>query len=118
MCGPFSLARRKPPVPLHHPTGGPPPPAGEDRVYPLPVVSGRRSGPFPPAQPSRRIVEDQPQRVPPPGPDFAHPVAHRHAIVAAAPAHRPRVHRSEEHTSELQSLMHISYAVFCLTTKK
>src|SRR3546814_7575092 len=26
--------------------------------------------------------------------------------------------RSEEHTSELQSLMHISYAVFCLTTKK
>src|SRR3546814_6886032 len=26
--------------------------------------------------------------------------------------------RSEEHTSELQSLMSISYAVFCLTTKK
>src|SRR3546814_10819674 len=26
-------------------------------------------------------------------------------------------HRSEEHTSELQSLMRISYAVFCLTTK-
>src|SRR3546814_4232132 len=25
--------------------------------------------------------------------------------------------RSEEHTSELQSLMRISYAVFCLTTK-
>src|SRR3546814_2930411 len=25
--------------------------------------------------------------------------------------------RSEEHTSELQSLMHISYAVFCLNTK-
>src|SRR3546814_4041692 len=30
-------------------------------------------------------------------------------------ASRPR---SEEHTSELQSLMHISYAVFCLITKK
>src|SRR3546814_7701316 len=28
-------------------------------------------------------------------------------------AHRA-VHRSEEHTSELQSLMRISYAVFCL----
>src|SRR3546814_1188338 len=28
--------------------------------------------------------------------------------------HNPR---SEEHTSELQSLMRISYAVFCLTTK-
>src|SRR3546814_10627283 len=29
-----------------------------------------------------------------------------------------RHYRSEEHTSELQSLMRISYAVFCLKTKK
>src|SRR3546814_1124545 len=29
-----------------------------------------------------------------------------------------RFHRSEEHTSELQSLMRISYAVFCLKNKK
>src|SRR3546814_2839537 len=29
-----------------------------------------------------------------------------------------RPHRSEEHTSELQSLMRISYAVFCLKKKK
>src|SRR3546814_7045060 len=29
-----------------------------------------------------------------------------------------RLPRSEEHTSELQSLMRISYAVFCLKTKK
>src|SRR3546814_1313118 len=29
----------------------------------------------------------------------------------------PAVHRSEEHTSELQSLMRISYAVFCLNKK-
>src|SRR3546814_7716090 len=28
------------------------------------------------------------------------------------------VYRSEEHTSELQSLMRISYAVFCLNKKK
>src|SRR3546814_10075710 len=28
-----------------------------------------------------------------------------------------RLRRSEEHTSELQSLMRISYAVFCLQTK-
>src|SRR3546814_4258609 len=28
------------------------------------------------------------------------------------------IDRSEEHTSELQSLMRISYAVFCLTKKK
>src|SRR3546814_6402611 len=35
------------------------------------------------------------------------------AKFAAAPAQR-----SEEHTSELQSLMRISYAVFCLKKKK
>src|SRR3546814_6417079 len=29
-----------------------------------------------------------------------------------------RLRRSEEHTSELQSLMRISYAVFCLKKKK
>src|SRR3546814_7632314 len=32
--------------------------------------------------------------------------------------HHRRHVRSEEHTSELQSLMRISYAVFCLKTKK
>src|SRR3546814_7405882 len=31
---------------------------------------------------------------------------------------RPEPARSEEHTSELQSLMRISYAVFCLKKKK
>src|SRR3546814_5577555 len=31
---------------------------------------------------------------------------------------RARANRSEEHTSELQSLMRISYAVFCLKKKK
>src|SRR3546814_1760777 len=30
----------------------------------------------------------------------------------------PCISRSEEHTSELQSLMRISYAVFCLKKKK
>src|SRR3546814_3219958 len=41
--------------------------------------------------------------------------------VAAVPARRLVVAaqaRSEEHTSELQSLMRISYAVFCLKKKK
>src|SRR3546814_10350342 len=33
-------------------------------------------------------------------------------------AGEPHVLRSEEHTSELQSLMRISYAVFCLKKKK
>src|SRR3546814_5783387 len=38
-------------------------------------------------------------------------------LVAGASARRD-VLRSEEHTSELQSLMRISYAVFCLKKKK
>src|SRR3546814_9691108 len=33
------------------------------------------------------------------------------------PIYDPSTVRSEEHTSELQSLMRISYAVFCLTKK-
>src|SRR3546814_1248647 len=62
-------------------------------------------------------------------------VVHQHAadgVVADLPLDRLRLHRrqrrrgaqreygsrSEEHTSELQSLMRISYAVFCLIKKK
>src|SRR3546814_4229271 len=56
-----------------------------------------------------------------------------HALLSKVPAHRrgpagakrdvvfaraALVGRSEEHTSELQSLMRISYAVFCLKKKK
>src|SRR3546814_5056175 len=37
---------------------------------------------------------------------------------ARTEAARAAVARSEEHTSELQSLMRISYAVFCLKKKK
>src|SRR3546814_6540248 len=47
------------------------------------------------------------------------------AAITAAPATAQdaaqdarNLSRSEEHTSELQSLMRISYAVFCLNTKK
>src|SRR3546814_1409627 len=44
------------------------------------------------------------------------------ALKAAASADRPakviNISRSEEHTSELQSLMRISYAVFCLKKKQ
>src|SRR3546814_3368651 len=54
----------------------------------------------------------------------------RHAVSAVSieeqrprsvPGEAPGIddrHRSEEHTSELPSLMRISYAVFCLTKKK
>src|SRR3546814_8668642 len=41
--------------------------------------------------------------------------AHRLGLPGTA---LPGVDRSEEHTSELQSLMRISYAVFCLKNKK
>src|SRR3546814_8258984 len=40
------------------------------------------------------------------------------AIFAAAESVNSSISRSEEHTSELQSLMRISYAVFCLKKKK
>src|SRR3546814_3234664 len=38
-----------------------------------------------------------------------------HRVVGADALDEAAVARSEEHTSELQSLMRISYAVFCLT---
>src|SRR3546814_6125770 len=49
-------------------------------------------------------------------------VRERHRVVVAgvtlAPAvHDAQQHRSEEHTSELQSLMRTSYALFCLQKK-
>src|SRR3546814_9814041 len=40
------------------------------------------------------------------------------ALPLAAEQCEPGFERSEEHTSELQSLMRISYAVFCLKKKK
>src|SRR3546814_3682907 len=40
------------------------------------------------------------------------------AIEIKSGDYQVQVHRSEEHTSELQSLMRISYAVFCLKKKK
>src|SRR3546814_4897532 len=46
---------------------------------------------------------------------------HRDQVAPPDTRHRRRVSthdRSEEHTSELQSLMRISYAVFCLKKKK
>src|SRR3546814_8711103 len=62
------------------------------------------------------------------GPDPAPPAGHRRAVehqlvaeeLLAAEELEVRVlhPRSEEHTSELQSLMRISYAVFCLKKKK
>src|SRR3546814_6235663 len=60
-----------------------------------------------------------------PRPRSARGVSHAARALRIAAASRPRtryafdrhVGRSEEHTSELQSLMRISYAVFCLKKK-
>src|SRR3546814_2512461 len=52
-------------------------------------------------------VDHADARIPDRGPEL---VAAAHGVVEP-------VLRSEEHTSELQSLMRISYAVFCLKTK-
>src|SRR3546814_2819319 len=64
------------------------------------------------------------------GADAVHAFQGKHALAAVAPEHLGHVQiermleiasqqtRSEEHTSELQSLMRISYAVFCLKKNK
>src|SRR3546814_3915208 len=52
------------------------------------------------------------------GPLRAQPVPGGAAADRTGAEHEPRRQRSEEHTSELQSLMSISYAVFCLKKTK
>src|SRR3546814_6687231 len=42
----------------------------------------------------------------------------RDLAIAETPPHEVEHRRSEEHTSEIQSLMRSSYAVFCLKKKK
>src|SRR3546814_1137328 len=66
-----------------------------------------------------RTITIEPLRVVP----FSHDVGVagiplRHATYSGTDLEQGRVKRSEEHTSELQSLMRISYAVFCLKKKK
>src|SRR3546814_3222418 len=64
---------------------------------------------------------DEEMLVPVCHPDTAARIRHHPAgLTAVAHIHmasRPDAWRSEEHTSELQSLMRISYAVFCLKKK-
>src|SRR3546814_2680256 len=52
------------------------------------------------------------------GPSGAKPPAEASGAFSGREAPCDTVPRSEEHTSELQSLMRISYAVFCLKKKK
>src|SRR3546814_8232740 len=46
------------------------------------------------------------------------PLGHDFCAINLSDNLKPWPSRSEEHTSELQSLMRISYAVFCLKKKK
>src|SRR3546814_19296311 len=63
-----------------------------------------------PLEPDQGSVADEGERV----------GSRLHGVqIRSSPARRqPIIARSEEHTSELQSLMRISYAVFCLKKKK
>src|SRR3546814_3106265 len=63
-----------------------------------PSATRTTAAPFYPAAAERRLV----------------PRLRRRAIAATFAGASGRHSRSEEHTSELQSLMRISYAVFCL----
>src|SRR3546814_9104846 len=76
------------------------------------VMGGGRQGhhgrlSFVPEQPCASVR--RPLLSPPPGQEREAPEIAGHDV---------RSFRSEEHTSELQSLMRISYAVFCLKKKK
>src|SRR3546814_5707953 len=87
--------------------GGPPPRAGEDLSaidcgQPLGFVLGN--------QRADQLVHLAFE-------DFGQAVERQVDAVIGDAALREIVGRSEEHTSELQSLMRISYAVFCLTKK-
>src|SRR3546814_10775538 len=65
-------------------------------------------------RPARAYIGDS-KRTERQGNAFMHlPARHAHKLQAAA---AQIADRSEEHTSELQSLMRISYAVFCLKKK-
>src|SRR3546814_9527494 len=71
------------------------------REYHRDVLLAQRLQPFADARGEQRVVEEDP--------GFVEDQQRRPSVEPL---------RSEEHTSELQSLMRISYAVFCLKKKK
>src|SRR3546814_6754709 len=76
---------------------------------------------MPPRRGHRRRCRTPPPAVEPDAPDGGplqdHPSPASRCPSAPRPPPVPARVRSEEHTSELQSLMRISYAVFCLKKK-
>src|SRR3546814_3941193 len=101
-----------------------------------PPRSTRTDTLFPYTTRFRSLAPDPAHRVHPPESDEGrgpvpggggHPVTghgtadrgrHRRCGGSDRPGHPATHERSEEHTSELQSLMRISYAVFCLKKKR
>src|SRR3546814_2469992 len=82
----------------------------------LPIFSGRRlSG----SSPAKRLRITSLRTTRAPGGRPIRPPRRRARLLLPVPDSPPTATslRSEEHTSELQSLMRISYAVFCLKKK-
>src|SRR3546814_1190080 len=77
--------------------------------------------PKPPMSPARLVRQpghlSATQRAPNAGSTQSSPLSSLTLKPGALRRFRSRSMRSEEHTSELQSLMRISYAVFCLKKK-
>src|SRR3546814_1123345 len=91
-----------------------------DTLFPVTTLfrSGLRGAEPRPAgrQDRQRRARDDPRRADPPHHAGQGAAERDHARRAAGLGQDDA--RSEEHTSELQSLMRISYAVFCLKKKK
>src|SRR3546814_6626889 len=81
---------------------GPPRSTRTDTLFPYTTLFRSQGGRSPCPDSASRNRRRQPRSAPPCAPRYR----------------RARSRRSEEHTSELQSLMRISYAVFCLKKKK
>src|SRR3546814_6384854 len=89
-------------------------PMVEFRSVPVELVmlpEENTDAPVPEPEPEPAPINQAPEQAPEPQPEIAEAPTPEPALV---PEPAPR---SEEHTSELQSLMRISYAVFCLKKK-
>src|SRR3546814_4089466 len=90
-----------------------------DTLFPYTTLfrSARHRHPYAPVPPCRGTPCPPHAHRAPPGPAPTGQQSRQHSGSGRRAAARPTA-RSEEHTSELQSLMRISYAVFCLKKKK
>src|SRR3546814_8382824 len=92
---------------------------GEDRMRPQPRFDEHAAVVeiAPTVPPDGGQIDLLPSRQRPPSEPLGRPAAQAQHAPALGSDNRLQHDRSEEHTSELQSLMRISYAVFCLKNK-